>query len=87
MAIVVWPDDIKRPQRVLCAICGNLLPPKQATVGMQDMHGQPAFACNKHFKERRMLVGWVEYAFRQKLPIDNLYDELVLKDLDDCLLC
>jgi len=67
MAIVDWPEDISPLTVVNCVICQEPTAAEHATIGMHDTSGHQAFACNKHFKERSLFIGWAEYAFSQSL--------------------
>ena len=85
MAIVDWPDDIAPPTTLTCALCNKHMSSAQASAGMQIAGGQQAFACDRHFKERQLLVGWTEYAFSQ-VPGSDLDDGLWLEEFDEQLL-
>ncbi len=70
MPITQFPDDLVPKQILVCAICGQLIPPDKATAGLFNADNFQLFACNAHFWEsNRFIVGWIEFAAQERLRV------------------
>jgi hypothetical protein len=70
MPILYFPDDLRPPKTVTCAICGTAVPISKASAGLLDAEGNQAFACSNHFyRGREYIIGWVDFGARIRLKL------------------